>query len=259
MSNDSLGDRMKGYEKESRVQLKAKKPVIGRLDGRAFHTFTRGLDRPWDQGLIRCMEDAAKYLCENVQGCRVAYVQSDEISILLTDWEKEETQGWFNYKVEKMASVGASLVTGAFTSSFYQEFEEFQKDFISKNKIATFDARFFSIPKDEVNNYFHWRQADAIRNSVQMLARSYFSHRECYNKNNNQLKEILLSKGVCWDDEPINHQRGSCVVKVNREEDVIFQKNGEEHSVKVIRNKWELDRRIPLFVENKDYINSLVY
>lgn len=260
MSGDSLGDRMKEHENKSNIMLPPKHPVIGRLDGKAFHTFTKGFERPWDPNFIRCMEDTAKYLCENIQGCKIAYVQSDEISVLLTDFEKENTQGWFDYKLQKMVSISASLATGAFLTSFFKEFEEFQKDLLDKRKIAAFDSRFFSINKMEVNNYFHWRQSDAIRNSVQMLARHHFSHKKCHRKSNEQLKKMLIEeKGVDWKSLPTNYRRGTCVIKVEKEEDISYRRGGELKTARVNRKRWVIDREIPLFLANKEYVNSLLY
>ena len=125
MKKDNLGTRMKGYEYIPRTYLTKRIPVIIRLDGKAFHTFTKGMKRPFDEILIKTMQDTAKYLCENIQGVKLAYTQSDEITLLLTDFEDINTQGWFDYNIQKMVSVSASMATLAFNTSFEREIKEF--------------------------------------------------------------------------------------------------------------------------------------
>jgi tRNA(His) 5'-end guanylyltransferase len=258
MGRDDLGNRMKDYEKAFKVQLDKNFPVIGRIDGKAFHTFTRGLDRPWDRGLQESMLAAAKYAAERMQGCKTAYAQSDEISFLLTAYEKETTQGWFNYKLEKMVSVAASLVTGGFIAAASTWLPERTEEFLDGSGLPAFDARFFNLPHDEVTNYFWWRQQDAIRNSVQMLARAHFSHKECDKKGNAQLKEMLLTKGISWDDQLHRCKYGATLVQVQREEEVRYQRQGVPHTITVLRNRWDVDNNIPLFYQERGYIDCLL-
>jgi tRNA(His) 5'-end guanylyltransferase len=242
---------MKEYEKASRVQLDRSLPVIGRIDGKAFHTFTKGLDIPWDRGLQESMLGAAKYAAEQIQGCKVVYVQSDEISFLLTAYEKETTQGWFNYKLEKMASVAASLVTGGFMNEMVVHFSGEHA-----NKTPAFDARFFNIPREEVTNYFWWRQQDAMRNSVQMLARAHFSHKECDRKNNAKLKDMLLAKGISWAEQEHRCKYGATIVRNSYEEAVTYEVRGEPRTVMATRHRWEVDNKIPLFYQDRQYIDQ---
>ncbi len=259
MAGDSLGDRMKGYESVPRLKLKPKTPVLARIDGKAFHTLTRGMDRPWDKNLQESMWAAAAYLCNNIQGCKVAYVQSDEISLLLTDWEKEGTQGWFNYDLEKMCSISASQTTSAFLVEMLNRFPDRNEKLMSGNGLPSFDARFWNLPAEEVTNYFIWRQQDAIRNSVQMLARTHFSHKQCDRKSCEELKEMLRnSAGVNWESSPIHCQRGACIVRESFEEEVSFEKNGERHVINAKRNRWVVDLATPLFTSERDYIGSLL-
>jgi tRNA(His) 5'-end guanylyltransferase len=203
MKNDSLGDRMKdNYETRSRTYLTRRTPVILRLDGKAFHTFTRGCNKPFDDHLHDAMTYAARALLNNIQGAKVAYTQSDEISILITDYENFETEAWYNYNIQKMCSVAAAIASVAFTMRFAAlRFGECP----SLNDVvpAHFDCRAFNLPKEEVNNYFLWRQQDWWRNSVQMAAQSVFSHKELQGVNCNSLKEMLFSeKGIDWDKYP---------------------------------------------------------
>jgi tRNA(His) 5'-end guanylyltransferase len=249
---------MKEYESVPRIKLEPKVPVIARLDGKAFHTLTRGMDRPWDIRLQACMWNAARTLCENIQGCKIAYVQSDEISLLLTDWEKETTQGWFNYDLEKMCSVSASQVTSAFLVSMMVLFPERRDALIAGKGLPAFDARFWNLPKEEVANYFIWRQQDAMRNSVQMLARSVFSHKQCDRKSSLELKEMLLEKGTAWEEQDNHCKSGACLVKVAVEEDITFERGGVVNNVTVQRSRWITDMETPLFVEDREYISGLL-
>lgn len=219
MSNCPIMKRMKdNYESRSRTFLTRRTPVIIRLDGKAFHTYTKGLNKPFDEGLIKDMQLTAKYLCENIQGAKCAYVQSDEISILLTDYDKFDTSAWFDYNIQKMCSVSASLATGIFNQLrlnrlCFIEDGLLDCDDILNFTIANFDSRCFNIPKEEVSNCFVARQRDAVRNSIQMLAQSLYSHKELEKKNQTDLQEMCFQKGHNWNDLSIGKKRGSFIVK----------------------------------------------
>lgn len=270
MSNkkDSLGERMKGYENVSRIYLTKKMPVIIRIDGKAFHSFTRGFVRPFDDVLIKAMQDTAKFLCKNIMGCKLAYTQSDEISLLLVDYERNESQPWFENNLQKLCSVSASMATMVFNKCFDNivseraGFELYDQvlDIYSKavDKGAMFDARAFILPKEEVCNYFIWRQQDATRNSIQMVAQSLFSHKELQNKNCNQLQEMMFQeKGINWNDYATVYKRGSCIVKetYNIATDNLNPLENEQ----IIRTRWSVDKEIPIFTQDRDYINKLVF
>ena len=282
MSNnkDSLGDRMKGYENISRIYLTRRTPVIIRIDGKAFHSFTHGFAKPFDDILIKSMQDISKYLCENIMGCKLAYTQSDEISLLLIDYEKLGTQAWFDNNLQKMVSVAASMATMAFNKFFMREVleEEFEwkagftpqsvmiqerhQKYIDNlktaiNKGAMFDARAFILPKEEVNNYFIWRQQDATRNSIQMVAQNNFSHKELQGKSCNALQDMLHEqKGINWNDYPTVYKRGSCIIKVY---DGIIQYDEVGNICGYTeRTKWIVDKEIPIFTQDRDYINKYV-
>jgi tRNA(His) 5'-end guanylyltransferase len=256
---DDLGDRMKGYESESRLYLDKNLPVIGRIDGKAFHSFCRGLDRPWDVGLQHSMWEAAKYAIGQMQGARFAYVQSDEISFLLTAYEKEESQGWFNYRLDKMASVAASLVTGGFIAAGKDWMPERVDEYLDGSGLPAFDARFFNVPQDEVINYFWYRQADAIRNSIQMLARSEFSHKQCDRKSGEQLKQMLLEeRGISWDEQAPHNKYGVGIVKKPFDETVTFTKGGVTKTIDVVRQRWVVDDDLPVFYKEVDYLGRFL-
>lgn len=186
--NDSLGNRMKNnYEDRYRIKLTRRMPVILRLDGKAFHTLTRNCKKPFDDVFIDCMEVASRETCEEIQGAKCGYTQSDELSILLTDFDSLETDAWFDYNLQKMVSVTASIMTMAFNNVYP-----------SSNGKAYFDCRAFNVPKEEVANYFIWRQKDWLRNSLSMFARSFFSQKELMNRSASDVHEMLHTKGENW-------------------------------------------------------------
>jgi len=228
MNKDIINERMKNnYENRSKTFLTRRTPVIIRIDGKAFHTYTRGLDKPFDEGLIQDMNETAIYLCQNIQGAKCAYVQSDEISIVLTAYDNLGTQAWFDYNVQKMHSISASLATAKFnqlrSSRYLKELLELdgnlpeyiveqlkEKDAI---KLANFDSRVFNIPKDEVANYFLARQKDAVKNSIFTVAQSLYSQKELENKNGDEQQEMIFQKGINWNDFPSGHKRGRTILK----------------------------------------------
>ena len=233
--NDQLGKRMKTfYEQVPKYKLTRRTPVIIRIDGKAFHTFTRGFAKPFDEVLGNAMVRTMEYLCNNIQGCIFGYTQSDEISLVLSDYRKLNSDAWFDYEVQKMCSIAASMATMAFNKFFRQEcsewfdsveptiFDDFDDvdDRIKKlfnayttacEKGAMFDARVFNIPKEEVVNCIYWRQLDAARNSVQMVGQAYFSHNELHCKTCNMIQDMLHEqKGINWNDYPTRWKRGVC-------------------------------------------------
>jgi tRNA(His) 5'-end guanylyltransferase len=234
MSNkkDSLGDRMKeNYENRSKTYLVRRMPVIIRLDGKAFHTFTKGFKRPYDAIFHTAMNLTLQFLCENIQGCKFGYTQSDEITLVLTDYDTLTTDGWFDYAVQKMCSVSASMATMAFNQHFALAAHKYEDDIheawnvsdddykycdILRRKMhsAMFDSRCFNIPKEEVTNCFIWRQQDATRNAIQMLGQCNFSHKELHGKSCNDIQDMLMTqKGINFNDMPTEFKRGVCCVK----------------------------------------------
>jgi tRNA(His) guanylyltransferase len=281
---DDLGNRMKiFYEEIPKTRLMRRCPVICRLDGKAFHTFSRGFKRPFDDVLIKTMQETAKYLCENIQGCQLAYTQSDEISLLLIDYQRFETSAWFDYEIQKMVSISASMATLEFNRQFLDNVNEWQSncglkeetdsDIIeqlyklqdtyieAEYKGAMFDARVFNIPREEVTNYFYWRQLDASRNSIQMVGQANFSHRELQHKSCNDIQDMLMTqKGINWNDFTTYQKRGSCVVrnKVVLESDDVTEKCMLRDS-KQGENNWIIDKNIPVFKGNgREYIEQFV-
>lgn len=268
MSNkkDSLGDRMKTYENVTRTYLTRKLPVIIRLDGKAFHSFTRGFKRPFDEILVKSMQETMKYLCENIQGCVLGYTQSDEITLVLVDYQSRESDSWFGNNILKMVSVSASMATLEFNRTFHA----LCNDYLAKSenpdeeakylwalskavaKGAMFDSRVFTLPKEEVVNCLIWRQQDATRNSIQSVGQANFSDKQLYKKSTDEIQDMLfVEKGINWNDYSTTLKRGSCCIKVP-----VKINEGTENET--VRNKWVIDNEIPIFTQDKDYVNKLV-
>jgi tRNA(His) guanylyltransferase len=210
--SDSLGDRMKNnYENVTRNVLVRRMPVIMRIDGKAFHTLTKSCVKPFDKDFSDAMILAANNVMSESMGAKLAYIQSDEISILLTDYDNLESEAWFNNNIQKLCSISASMAAVAFSNAF--------------EKNGYFDCRVFNIPKEEVNNYFIWRQQDWIRNSLQMLSRSYYNQKELHNKNTAHMHDMLMEKGVNWSKlDPARWKNGYTLFKSGvGVEDFIFK------------------------------------
>lgn len=233
MEKSGLGDRMKRYEDVNRHFLTRRTPVIIRIDGKAFHTFTRGLERPFDELLHHVMVDTAAELVSQIQGAVLAYTQSDEISVFIRDWDTLNTDAWFDYNIQKIVSVSASIATAKFNDTWNKH----------SPKIAHFDSRVFNLSKEEVCNYFVWRQQDAVRNSISMLAQSLFSHKELHEKNMSQVQDMLmLQKGINWNDCKTWQKRGTCVYRTKEVTDAVS------------RSYIMKDFEIPIFTQDRQYI-----
>lgn len=294
MDTSDLAKRMKEYEKVSRRYLMRRQPVILRLDMRAGHTFCRGFKRPFDEVFIRSMQETAKYLCENIMGAVLSYQQSDEITIVLIDYKKLNSQAWFDNCQNKIESIAASMATMAFNKAFARnvrkyeiedmcslspqcvEIQQKHKEYIDTlrralDKGAMFDARCFNIPKEEVTNSIYWRQLDASRNSIQMVGQANFSHKELQNKSCNDIQDMLMTqKGINWNDLLTYQKRGSCCIKEEYFEpcengkQVKYEEgcsNPMEDDCKsgVYRTRWIIDKDIPIFRgDGRGYIDRLV-
>lgn len=201
MNKDNIGDRMKRYEKVFDFKLAPRIPLFIRVDGKAFHTYTKGFNKPYDNKLITAMFTAARKTAREMQGFKLAYVQSDECTFMLTDYDNLDTQGWFNYELNKVVSLTAAYFTAYFNEC------------MATDKIAVFDARAYSIPESDWPNMFVWRQQDWERNSLQMLARAHYSHAELEHKNTSQLHELLYKKGINWANLKPIYKNGTFIVK----------------------------------------------
>lgn len=266
---DSLGDRMKNnYENRSKTYLVRRTPVIIRLDGKAFHAFTKGMKKPYDEIFHNTMNATMKYLCENIQGCKLGYTQSDEITLLLTDYDTLDTDAWFDNNVQKLCSVSASMATMAFNkflNEYYTEalFElncpitadEYMTTLKNKLNSAMFDSRCFNVPEDEVTNCFIWRQQDATRNAIQMLGQCNFSHKELQGKSCNDIQDMLmLQKGINFNDMPTEFKRGVCCIKESYYPDPMPGYEDCDIDANSVRTHWVLDKEIPIFTQNRRYV-----
>lgn len=233
------------------------------------------------------MQDTMKYLCENVQGVILGYCQSDEISLVLVDYKKLNSSAFFDYEVQKVCSITSSMATMAFNKYFRQHAEYYIQDCAfeyeteglcgegtkeynyctilqkSIEKGAMFDSRCFNIPKEEVTNYIYWRQADASRNSIQMVGQANFSHKELKNKSCNDIQDMLMTqKGINWNDLPTYQKRGSCCIKkiyyVDRDgQEIIVNESNKDDATE--RSRWIIDREIPIFKgEGREYVERLI-
>ena len=277
MDRTTLGDRMKNnYENITRYYLTRRIPVIIRIDGKAFHTFTRGFKKPFDDIFVKTMQETMKYLCENIQGCVLGYTQSDEISLVLTDYAELTTDAWFGNNLQKMCSVSASMATMAFTKYFVKNVKECERMALIGNVVlfeddekyinvlkkaiekgAMFDSRVFTIPKEEVCNYLIWRQQDATRNSIQSVGQANFSQKELHGKSCNNIQDMLmLQKSINWNDYSTTLKRGSCCIKTD---DSLTEYNEVGNICGYIkRSKWVIDNEIPIFTQDRNYVEKLI-
>lgn len=228
---DTLGDRMKSrYEDRTRYLLPRRTYTIIRIDGKTFHSYTRALNKPFDDSLIDCMDRTAVALCEEIQGAHIGFVQSDEISIVLSDVEHPKTEVWFDGNLQKIVSVAASMATMVFNRAAGDT---------GLNQSATFDARAFTIPdRQEVMNYLVWRQKDASRNSVQSVAQSLYSPAQLHGKNNASLQQLIFDKGINWDSYDPRYKRGAAIVKTPM--------------------CWIADPETPIFTQDRNYLDTRI-
>lgn len=241
---------MKRYESVPRLSLAWRTPVILRLDGRAFHTLTRNLEKPYDEAFFECMHATAQYLCKQIDGVRLAYHQSDEISLLLVDYEELNTQPWFGYDLQKLVSVSSGLAT-----AYFNDRADFNTHYPT---LAVFDARAFNLPREEVANYFVWRQQDAVRNSIQGLGQKHLSHRELQGLSCDGIQARLRAEhGVNWDEVPTHFKRGSCVWRGFTEPP--HTSLGPDEPPAQLRVAWQPDLDVPIFTQDRAYVERFVY
>lgn len=238
MKQDEFGNRMKDYERAFKTNLPKRMPVIIRIDGKAFHTYTKGLIKPFDKGLAMSLAETAKYLCENIAGCKLAYTQSDEISLLITNDDKLTTESWYDNNLQKLVSISSSMATAYFNSLEWEG---------KPDRLAMFDSRAFVMPKDEVCNYFLWRQNDATKNSIAMVSQANFSQKELTNLSGKDMQDkLMLEKNINWGKLPVWQKRGLCVARKNT-----IKVKGE-------RNPLMIDLDIPIFSKDREYINKWI-
>jgi tRNA(His) 5'-end guanylyltransferase len=234
MSGKSLGDRMKEYEAvTTSATLTRRVPVLVRLDGKSFHTFSRKLESPYDEVFHECMTKTAMDLCKITQGAKFAYHFSDEISLLLTDYNTIDTESYFGYSLQKVVSVTAAACTAFFANACMEHGVSWCPPF------PMFDCRAFNVPCDDIVNYFLWRQQDCTRNSIQTLARTMFSHKQLMNKNTSEMQDMMMEKCVNWNKQTTRFKRGIAVSNPGV-------------------TGWVADYETPIFSKDRDYIEQWV-
>jgi tRNA(His) guanylyltransferase len=239
---DSLGDRIKSYEETFNYKLPGRMVTIARIDGKTFHTMTKKwkCERPFSEPLMMSMSEMTLHLCNNVSGCVLAYTQSDETTLVLRDDMKLNTSPFLDKRIQKMCSIIASMATMSFNRTKHIDVEQHP---------AMFDCRVFVVPEYEVQNVMVWRQQDAERNSMQMLAQSLYSHRELHMKNSAGLQEMCFQKGHNWSNLDTWRKRGICMVRTKCD---LVNHKGEAFS----RNRWFKDMDIPIFTKSPGYVPS---
>ena len=266
---DELGQRMKEYESRNQYYLQKRTPVILRIDGKAFHTFTRGFQKPFDYTLMQAMQETALKLCESIEGVVFSYQQSDEITLVLQDYKNLNTAAWFDYRTDKLCSIAASMATLYFNRIFenlyleelgYYDGGYTIPDFVlahdlARKRGAMFDCRCFNIPKEEVANLIYWRQLDATRNSIQMVGQANFSHKTLQGKSCNDIQEMLFQeKNINWNDFSTAEKRGTCCIKVEDQDPRFDIKDGTYP-----KSKWIVDLDIPIFKgDGRKYIEERI-
>ncbi len=255
-SKDPLGDRMKAdYESRTRDFLPRRTYTLIRVDGKAFHQYTKGCERPYDLGLMADMDSAALALCRNIENARLAFVQSDEISVLMTDFATPQSEAWFDGNLQKICSLSAAIATAHFNAARSARSG-------SGASVALFDSRVWTIPQPiEVYNYFLWRQQDASRNSLSMTAQAHFPHERLQGLGCAEMHELLWrEKQINWNDLPVRFKRGRVIerVTVSKTADYTDKRTGEQkRQENVTRHEWRVTDP-PVFSQEKEWLRSRI-
>lgn len=255
MNGDSLGDRMKDYEACFDFKLPRRTIMVARLDGKTFHTMTKKwkCTKPFDPALYGAMCNTTTELCKFVSGTVLGYVQSDEISLIVRDDMAITTEPFLDKRIQKLCSILASKATVVFNEIFRRD----DRFIIGTTRLAIpyemamFDCRIFLLPEYEVQNYMVWRQQDATRNSIQMLAQSLYSHKELIGKKSPELQELCFQKGQNWNNLDIWKKRGTCCIRVP-------EKKKTDDGREFTRNSWKIDLHIPVFTQDTTYVTQWI-
>ncbi len=231
-----LDIRMKAYEAPFDGSLPCRIPLIVRVDGKSFSNYTRKLKKPFDDSFIEAMNITAAALCKEISGAQLAYIQSDEISILVHTYKKLDSQAWVGNRINKIVSLTAAIASAYMTKESLKIFNEIRP--------ACFDSRCFVLPESDVNNYFLWRQRDATKNSIMSVAQSLYSQKQLHGKNTDEQQEMIFQKGTNWNDLPVSYKRGRCIIKETY--DILG----------TLRTRWAADNNIPVFSQDVDYIEK---
>ena len=226
---------MKDLEKEYRTYLPKKSYAVVRVDGKGFSKYTKKLEQPFDKKFTADMRETALYLAKNIDGAHLAYTQSDEISVVFSDLAGENTEWWFGGQVQKIVSIVAAMATAKFNS------------LRPEDGLALFDARVHTLDSDQVFEYLDWRQRDAIKNSISMLASHYFSHRQLQGVGTGDRLSMLNNSGIAWMDEADAVRQGTLIKREWQNKTVTFERNGVPETVDFARREWVISDYTPSF------------
>jgi tRNA(His) 5'-end guanylyltransferase len=272
--NDDMGDRIKEYESISKIRMTKRVPVIIRCDGKSFSNFCKRFELPYDIYFNTYMNNVMKHLCANIQGAKMAERHSDEISILVTDYDNINTDSYFDYQVQKICSIVSSMATAEFCRQLMLKDIVIEKymymysgtdsvDMEVPNKIflttdesfPTFDCRCFNIPESEISNYFYWRLKDAVRNSINMTAQSKFSHKQLQGVSCNQMQDMLFKEhNLNWNDLPSGQKTGFICLKKKVNSEI---PDGPYKGVLFERNSWIVDPAPSQLQDLRDIVYSI--
>lgn len=235
---DPLGERMKSYEKSYQQTLPSRQPLILRLDGVHFHSLTKSFKKPWDSDLINAMNSAAWKLADKVQGLKFAYVQSDEISILSIDYENFNTSPWFGKKVQKIVSVAASIASVGFNNHMEK---------LDRKERGYFDCRVIPLVREEVTNYFIWRQIDCIRNSKLALGQHIIGKKKIHGMNQDTITKTLeRDYGVNWNNRASWEKYGRVIKRI-------------EFLQSIYPSHWGICSETPIFKKEREIIDNFLW
>lgn len=260
MKFQNLEDKCLYYRSLTDYRLLPKSYVIVMLDGRSFSKIIKNkYEKPFDDKFIRFMNETARYLCQNVANCKFAYVQSDEISLLLSDFDSTDTDSFFGYRLCKLQSIIASMASAKFNHLITLDLldtpcsQDDMKQLIQNQKLIEFDCRAWNVPNDnEMFAWFLYRQNDCIKNSKQQTAQAYLSHKELNGLNTDeQIKLLKDEKGIEWESFSDNKKYGRFIYKE------LVEYHNEELNIDYNRKVWKIHDAFTLN-ENKDNFLEIV-
>lgn len=212
--------------------------AIVRVDGRAFSRISNKLDKPYSTHFMDWMDAAAIQLCYEMQGAVFAYVQSDEISVIMSDMNGERRGRWFDWNVNKLVSVSASIASGTFNLGFQHDLNG---TLWEDRRPASFDSRVIPVKSRlDAIQYFMWRQRNAYTNAISMVADRICGSAALNGKNLNDRIDMLFQQGIMVNDLPLGLRQGRVITatKMPGVVEYVHKKSGETHRAEVIRNNW---------------------
>lgn len=271
MSTKEMGDRFKSYEEVSEQVLPARLPVIIRLDGNSFSRLTKvhKFRKPFDLQFVEAMDAASIAVMDYCSGAQIAYCQSDEVSVLLRNDMSHDTDPFLGNRTQKIVSLCASKASVAFNRVMHS---------YGIDTEAVFDGRAFVVPPSDVANYFLWRQKDAFRNCIHGVA--YYglreqhgrktAHRKLHGLSTDERQELIFREfGFNPNNIRSEFKRGRCVAREVYETTLrdtmepkalaaLVAAGKIDPEQRVTRSRWAIDREIPRFNHDRDYIEKFL-